>query len=136
MHLRHHVLAIDLNDLVLGRPQRHMQHRPALGGVDLFAREHGIAVRGKPALLRQLQQQLHSLVGNAVLRVVEVNVLERSRQPRAPLGVLLEDFAQVLGRDRLVMGLERFPGGKLCQRGFCSNGGSSAHRFTTFRGRA
>ena len=37
MHLRHDILAVDKNRFALGCAQRHVQHGPVLGDVDLLA---------------------------------------------------------------------------------------------------
>ena len=37
VHVRHHVLPVDVDDLVLGRPRRDVKHRPVLGAVDVLA---------------------------------------------------------------------------------------------------
>ena len=79
MHLGDHVLPIDDDLLAPRRTQRHMQHRAILGDVDLVATEHRIDALAQPRLLRQFEQQLDGLRGDAMLRVVEVetDLLER-----------------------------------------------------------
>ena len=108
-----------------------MEHRPALRRVDLFPGEHRGAVLGQAALLGKLEQQLHRFIRDAVLGIIKINVLERGRQARSPLRVLVKKCAQVLGLDFLEMLFQRFPGGKLGQRRFKGDWGGcwSAHRW-------
>ena len=67
------------------RAQRDVQHGAVLGDVDLLAAEHRVDALAQPRLLRQRQQQAQRLVGDAVLRVVEVDAggLERRGARRA-----------------------------------------------------
>jgi len=55
------------------RAQRDMQYGTILSDIDLLAAEHRIDALAQAALFGQPQQQFERLVGNAVLRVVEVN---------------------------------------------------------------
>jgi hypothetical protein len=64
---RHHVLTINLNRLVLGCPQRHVQHGTILRDVDMFTAEHGIDPLAQTALAGQLQQKPQGLVGDSIL---------------------------------------------------------------------
>ena len=49
VHVGHDVLAVDLDHGVARGPQRGVQHRAVLGGVDLLAREHRVrAARPRP----------------------------------------------------------------------------------------
>ena len=73
MNTGHNVFAIHENGLPFGRAQSHVQDRALLRHVDLLAAEHRIDARAQSGFLRQLQQQLQGLIGNAILRVVEVN---------------------------------------------------------------
>ena len=41
-----------------GRPQRHVHHRPVLGGVDVLAGEHGVATGLDATLAGQLEQRV------------------------------------------------------------------------------
>ena len=43
VHLLDHVLPVDDQRAVLRHPQRHVQHRPVLGDVDVLAGEHRVA---------------------------------------------------------------------------------------------
>ena len=48
VHVHHDVVAIDLDPVATWCPQRHVQHGPALGRVDLLPGEHGVARRVTP----------------------------------------------------------------------------------------
>ena len=48
MHLRHDVLAVDDDRRALRRSQRHVQHGPIFGDVDLLAAEHGVDPARRP----------------------------------------------------------------------------------------
>ena len=74
----HDVFAVNQDRLPLRRAQRYVQDGPLLGHVDLLAREHRIDPRAQPGLFGELQQQIQRFVGDAVLRVVEID----SRRPR------------------------------------------------------
>ena len=70
-------------DAPFGRPQRHVQDGSVLGDVDLLAAKHGVDSVSQPAFFRELQEQLQGFVGDAVLRVVEVET-EASAVKRSP----------------------------------------------------
>ena len=55
--LGHHVLAVDEDRLAGAVAQRHVQHRPVLGGVDLRAGEHQVAPLRHAARRGELDQQ-------------------------------------------------------------------------------
>ena len=70
-----HVLAVDHQREPSGHPQRHVEHGPVLGGVDVLAGEHRVAMLlharpGGPRAIRASQR----LGGDPVLRVVEGQV--------------------------------------------------------------
>jgi hypothetical protein len=71
-----------------------VEHRPVLGDVDVLAREHRVAALGDARVRGELQQQRQRLVGDQVLRVVEVELtasavrrfLGRRRRRTGPAG--------------------------------------------------
>ncbi len=111
MDLGHNVLAIDQDRLPSRRAQRDVQDGPLFGNVDLLAGEHRIDPRAEPGLLGQFQQQSQRFVGNAVLRVVEVESGCLDRQALAALGVLSKELAQMQAVDLLKMGRQAFQAG-------------------------
>ena len=60
-----------------------------------------------PGLAREVDEQLDRLVGDAVLRVVEVEPGGLGHEPPAPLGVVGEELAQRGGGRRCVVALEQ-----------------------------
>ena len=73
MHLGHHVLTVHDDGLPFGGAQGHVQDGPLLGNIDLLPAEHRIDTGTQAGFLRQLQEEPHRLVGDAVLGVIEVH---------------------------------------------------------------
>ena len=115
--LRHDVLAVHHDRGVSRRAQRHVQHRAVFRDVDLLAAEHGVDPLAQAGLLRQLQQEPQRLVGDAVLRVVEVEAGGLRRQPLAACGIVREELAEMHVPDNVAMALERLPGGAFREEG-------------------
>ena len=86
-----------------------MQDGPLLGDVDLFAPEHGVDAGPQAGLLRQLQKEPERFVGDAVLRVVEVDAGGLNGHPLPALGIVREKLPKMQGPDFLVMGFEGLP---------------------------
>ena len=95
VHLGHDVLAVDHDRRAPGRAQRHVEHGALLGDVDLLAPEHGVDAPAQVALVGKLQEQLQRLVGDAVLRVVQVEPRALGGETLAAAGVVGEELAQV-----------------------------------------
>ena len=102
-----------------------MEHGAVLGHVDPVAAEHRLRPLGEAGLLRQLEEEPQCLVGDAVLRVVEVEAGALSREALAARGVIREQIAKVEVADPGVVLLERPPGCALAQR--CGCRARSAH---------
>ena len=116
VHLGHDVLAIDDQRRPFGHAQRHVQHRAVLGDVDAVATKHGVDALAQPALGRQLQQEAQRLVGDAVLRVVEVQPGRLEREALRTPGVAREQLAQVAAGDLPLVRLQGLPGRVLPRR--------------------
>ena len=88
VHLGDDVDAADDERLARGLAQRDVQHRALLGRVDDVAAEHRRDALANAALARELDEQAHRLVGDAVLRVVEVQArgldARAARRARGP----------------------------------------------------
>jgi hypothetical protein len=110
VHLGDHVRAVDDDRRASRRSQGHVQHGPVLGDVDLLAREHRIDARSQPRFLRELEQQLEALVGDPILRVVEVDADGLGRHPLAALRIARKELAQVQRPHAPVVSFERLPG--------------------------
>ena len=92
-----------------GAAQRGVQHRAVLGDVDLVAAEHRVDALTQAGPARQLQEETQRLVGDAVLRVVEVDAFAFDGQALAALRVGGEEVAQVGVAHLLEVLLERVP---------------------------
>ncbi len=75
----------------------------------MLAAEHRLAALGEPALLGERDQERDGLVGDPVLRVVEVEAGRLGGQPGAAVRVVGEQFAQVTPGELAVVGLEPPP---------------------------
>ena len=108
---RHDVPAIDDNRRTSGRTQRNVQDRTIFGDVDLAARKH----RNNPLLQAgfsgKLDQKMQCLVGNPILRIVEVDTEGGSGQAFAASRVVREPLAQMQFPNLPVMRFEGLPGG-------------------------
>jgi hypothetical protein len=80
-----------------------VQHRAVLGEVDLLAVEHRFDAFAQPGLLGEFDEQAYRLAGHPVLRVVEKHPDRLEREPLAAGRVGVEELAQVLPADLLVM---------------------------------
>ena len=117
IHLRHHVFAIDQNRPIAAIAQRDVQHRSVLGDVDALAAEHRVASPLDVACPGQRHQQRERLVGRAVFRIIDQQVLaEPRRQLRKTVGVFGEQLAHLRRLQRGGMGSEGFPLGQLGER--------------------
>ena len=103
------VLAVDGQLDAARQPQRGVQHRAVLGGVDVHAGEHRVAALLEAGGAGQIDQQLQRLAGDPVLAVVDVEVADRQRQFGTPVGVLVEELAEVFVADLIVMPLQGLP---------------------------
>ncbi len=95
MHLGHHILAVHDDGLPFGGAQGHVQDGPLLGNVDLLPPKHGIDTGPQAGFLGQLQQELHRLVGDAVLRVIEVDADGLGGQALPAFGVVREELPEM-----------------------------------------
>ncbi|SLH64105.1 Uncharacterised protein [Mycobacteroides abscessus subsp. abscessus] len=84
-----------------------------LGGVDVLAREHRVAVGLHSGLARQFDQQLQGFAGRAMFAVVDVQVGDLEGQLTSALRVLGEDLSQVPLGEGAVM-IVQFPPCRRC----------------------
>ena len=73
----------------------HVQNGPLLRDVDLLALEHGIDASPQAGLLRQLQKEPECFVGDAVLRIVEIDADCLSCQALLALGIVREELPKM-----------------------------------------
>ncbi len=109
VHLRHHVLAIDEDRRRPGGPEGDVQDRAVFGDVDPVAREHGVDPLAQVAFPRQLHEESQRVVGDAVLRVIEVHASGFCRQTFAARWIVGKERAEVDVRDLCVVACERLP---------------------------
>ena len=114
--LRHHVLAVDHDRAAARRAQRYVQDRAILGDVDLLAREHRVDSLAQARFTRQLKQEAHGLLGDAMLGVVQVQPGVLGDEMLAAAGILREQRAQMNVANLVVMLAQRFPGRTLGKR--------------------
>ena len=105
----HDVSAIDEDAFARRRAQRDMQDRALFGSVDLVAAEHGIDPLAQGAGFGKRHQQAQRLVGDAVLRIVQVDAGRFRDQPFATRWIGGKQLAEVPAPDLSAMLSERAP---------------------------
>ena len=80
-----------------------MQDRALFRDVDLLPAKHGVDPLAQAGLLRQLQQQLQGLVGDAVLGIIEEDADCLGGKTLAALRVVGEQLAQMDFTDLFVV---------------------------------
>src|SRR5262249_42208113 len=86
--------------------------------IDLVSRKHSRNPLSQPCVVGELEQKPESLVGNPILRVIELDAYGGRGQTFAASRVVREKLAQVQLLYLLVMRCERLPGGPPDQRWF------------------
>ena len=86
-----------------------MQDGAVFREVDFLATEHGGDPPAQTGFLGQLDQQFEGLVGDAVLRIIQVEARRLDRQTLAAFRVIGEQFAQMQPFHLLVVGGEGLP---------------------------
>ncbi|GIW05419.1 MAG: hypothetical protein KatS3mg060_0224 [Dehalococcoidia bacterium] len=109
MDVGHHVAAVHADVGVPGSAQGDVEDRAVLGDVDRVAAEHRVDALPQTARVREGDKEPDRLVGQPVLRVVEVDADTLGDQPLATLRICSEQIAQVDILHPLVMRLERLP---------------------------
>ncbi len=112
MHLRHDVVAVEDDRLVARRTKRDVEHRALFGGVDSLAAEHRVDALAQSARVGQIHEKADGLVGDAILRVVEVQAGGFGREALAARRVVGEQRAQMHVAHLLEVRRERPPGGQ------------------------
>ena len=98
-------------DAPLRRPQRDVQRGALLGGVDLLAAEHRVDARGEAGGFRQREEEALRLVGDPLLRVVEVEARRLGGQAFAARRVGREELAQRALAELPLVRCQRLPRG-------------------------
>ena len=86
-----------------------MQDGAVFRHVDFLAPEHGVDAFAQPEFLGKLQQKLEGFVGNAVLRVIQVEAHGLCRHALAAFRVIRKELSQMQLPDILVMSFKGFP---------------------------
>ncbi len=113
MNAGHDVLAVDQDRRAARRAQRDVEHGTFLRDVDLLAAEHGVDARAQAALLGEADEQRQCLVGDPVLRVVEIDACGLRGQPFAASRIAREQLAEMHVADFPMVIFESLPGGSL-----------------------
>src|SRR6266567_6355317 len=92
-----------------------MEHCAIFGTIDLLALEHGIDSLPQAGLLRQLQEELYGVGGDAVLRVIEINSRCFRCQALPALWIACEELAQMRRARFQIMGLKALPSGSFSE---------------------
>ena len=74
--LRHNIAPIDVNGSVGLVPKRHMKHCAAFSVVNFLSRKHRLRLPDDIGFLGEVVQEIHRLLGDAILGVVHKEVLE------------------------------------------------------------
>ena len=93
MHILDHVLPVDDQLGVARKPQRGVQHRAILRGVDVHAGEHLVAALLEVGSPGQVGEQFQGLAVDAVFAVVDIKVADGEAELAAAVGVVGEEFA-------------------------------------------
>ena len=95
MHLGHHVLTVNDDGCAARCAQGHVQDRAVFRDVDLVTPEHGVDARAQAGFLCQLQEEPERFVGEAILRVIEVETHRLGAQALAASGIIREELAEM-----------------------------------------
>ena len=110
LHAGHHVLAVDEDGPAGAVAERDVQDGAVLGAVDLLAGEHPVAPRLDLRRAGEIEQEAQRLSVDAVLRIVEEEIVEAQRVALEALRVLREEIAKMRVAEARGMGAERLPG--------------------------
>ena len=93
VHVRDDVLAVDDQLGISGQPQRGVQYRAVLRGVDVHPGEHLVAALFEVGRPGQVDQQSQRLAGDAMFAVVDVEVADVQGEFAAAIGIVVEELA-------------------------------------------
>src|SRR5215510_8324050 len=86
-----------------------MQDGAVFGDVDPASRKHRCNPPFEAGFLSELEQELERLIGNPILRVIEVNAHGRGSETFATTRVIREQLAQMQLLNLLIVRFEGFP---------------------------
>ena len=93
--LGHYILAVDDYRCTSRRAQSDMQNGSILRDINLIASKHRIDPRSQAGFLCQLKQELEGFIGDAILRVIEVETHCLRGQALAALRVIGKELSKV-----------------------------------------
>ena len=88
-----HVLAIDHDGGVSGRSKRDVEHRAAFRDIDFVTPKHGIDPLAQIRFRGQPQEQSQSLLGDSILRIVEIDPSCLRSETLSAFGILVEELS-------------------------------------------
>jgi hypothetical protein len=86
-----------------------MQDGPIFSDVDLVPAKHGVDFALQAAFVGQLQKEFQSLVGDAILRIFEVDPIGFCGHTLAAGRIVCEKLTQMDFSDLLIVGFEGLP---------------------------
>src|SRR5262249_17219869 len=92
-----------------GCAKSHMQHSAIFGDIDLLAAEHLLHAGSEGRLLGEFDQEIHGLICDPILGVIQEDSAGISRKSPAPLRVAREKSAEMLFLNLLVVSLKSLP---------------------------
>jgi len=88
-----------------------MQDRSVFRDVDLLPPKHGVDPSLQTGFVRQLKEKFECFIGDAVLRIVEVDSDGLGGHAFAPFGIIGEEPSEMKFSKLLMVGFESFPCG-------------------------
>src|SRR5258708_10915431 len=95
MNFGHDVLSVNNDRFILRSPESHVQNRPLLGDVDFLAAEHGINSLSQAGLLGELEKEIKSFIGDAVLGIIEVQANSLDYHALSTFGIVRKKLPQM-----------------------------------------
>jgi hypothetical protein len=86
-----------------------VQNRSLLGEVNLLPAKHGVDSFSQSGFPGEFDQQFEGLVGDAILRIIEIKAHAFYSQTRPPLGIVRKELAKVYFLNLLIVGPEVLP---------------------------
>src|SRR5260370_789894 len=96
-----------------------MKHGPVFSAVDFLTLKHGVDPLPQAGFVREFDKELHRLVGDAILRVIEIDARRFGCQTSATLSVIREQISQMQRARLLTMRFEVLPAGPPRERAIC-----------------
>ena len=96
MNLGHHVFAVHDDGCPSRCAQGHVQNGAVFREIDFIAPEHGVDPRAQAGFLGQLQEELESLIGDAILRIIQKKACRFGRHALAAFGIAREKIPQMM----------------------------------------